>query len=178
MSLFTADRGHNYVLRPHGVSLISCARQTVTARAVVCAGSVAGEKIMRTISMSVAVAVVSCVLTSGIVFAEDREEVRVQATRLLSTKTKIVGQTSSGVPVVDMSLSYGVSTAGLDLASSAGAAELTRRVKDAAHAACREISRQYPEIASGDAECARSTADKAMVQVQQLIAVAQKSPGK
>lgn len=133
---------------------------------------------MRTISMSVAVAVASYVLASGISFADDREEIRVQATRLLSTKTKIVGQTSSGVPIVDMSLSYGVSTTGLDLASSTGAAELTKRVNDAAHAACKEISRQYPETSSSDAECAKSAADKAMVRVQQVIAAAQKSPGK
>jgi len=68
-------------------------------------------------------------------------EVTVQATRNVSTK--LVGSTSSGIPIKEVSLSYGVSTAGLDLATVAGAEELDKRINDAALAACKEVGRQY-----------------------------------
>jgi hypothetical protein len=47
---------------------------------------------------------------SGIAFAQSLEEVTVQGTRMVNTKT--AGRTATGIPIVDVSLSYGVSTAG------------------------------------------------------------------
>ena len=122
---------------------------------------------MRAIGMGVAAAAVA-VLASGTAFAQNVEAVNVQGKRVLTTKT--VRRTSSGIPVVEVSLSYSVSAAGVDPAASAGEAELARRVDVAAGAACREISRQYPDATPSDAECARQAAGKAMVKVRELAA--------
>jgi UrcA family protein len=85
--------------------------------------------------------------------------------------TKWVG-TSSGIPILDVSLSYGVSTAGLDLATKSGATALETRVKDAAAAACKEIGQKYPDATPNEAECAKSATAKAMVKVHELVAAA------
>lgn len=114
-------------------------------------------------------------LIHGAVDAQNLEEVTVQAKRIVK---KVVGRSSTGVPIEDISLSYGVSAAGLDLGSGAGASELERRVKDAATAACEEIGRQYPDATPSDRECARIAADQAMVKARELIAAAKKTPGK
>ena len=71
-----------------------------------------------------------------------------------------------------MSLAYGVSTAGLDLSSKAGALQLEKRVNDAARAACKELGRRYPDATPSDALCAKSASEKAMVRVRELEAAA------
>jgi len=109
---------------------------------------------------------------SGIAVAQGAEEVNVQTKRVVSTVT---GRTPNDVPVVDLSLSYGVKAADLDLASSAGTAQLARRVEAAALAACREISRQYPDARPGDSECARAAADEAMARLRARSGAAQKT---
>jgi UrcA family protein len=65
-----------------------------------------------------------------------------------------------------------VSTAGLDLSSSAGAAALQKRVADAAKAACKELARQYPDSSTTDADCVKNATDKAMVKVNEAVAAA------
>jgi UrcA family protein len=102
------------------------------------------------------------------------EEVTVTASRIL-TETP-AGSTTTGVPIVDISLSYGVSYAGLDLASHSGATELEKRVREAAQAACKEITRQRPlvHMTPDDATCAKVATDKAMPKVHELVAAAEK----
>jgi len=125
---------------------------------------------MRMIGMGVAIAAVASMLVSGIAIAQNVDEINVQGKRVLNTKT--VGRTSSGIPVMEVSVSYAVSAAGVDPASSAGAAELAQRVDVAAGAACKEISRQYPDATPSDAECGTEAAGKAMVKVRELAAAA------
>jgi UrcA family protein len=101
-------------------------------------------------------------------------EVSVQASRVTSTT---VGQTATGtpgVPINNVSLSYGVSTAGLDLSSQSGKQELQKLVNKAATAACKELGRQFPNSTTSDAECIKAATNKAMVQIQQLEAAATK----
>ena len=124
---------------------------------------------MRAIAIGVAVAAVASMLASGIAVAQSAEEINVQGKRVLTTKK--VGRTSSGIPIVELSLSYDVSTAGVDRASSVGAAELAQRVDVAARAACKEISRQYRDATPSDAECAKEAAGKAMVTVHEQVKV-------
>jgi len=116
-----------------------------------------------------AVGLLAAVSVTGIVIAQEMGEVTVQASRIVK---KTIGTTSSGIPIQDISLSYGVSTAGLDLTSSAGAAALQKRVGDAAKAACKELGRQYPDSTTSDADCIKAATDKAMVKVNALIAAA------
>jgi UrcA family protein len=108
---------------------------------------------------------------SGIVAAQNLDEITVQASRVLSTKA--VGRdAATGAPILDVSVSYGIRTDDLDLASHYGPIQLEKRVRDAAMAACKEISRQYPNSSPSDEVCAKTAADKAMVNVHQLVAVA------
>lgn len=130
---------------------------------------------MKTNLVKVIVATVASALIGSIAIAQNLEEVTVQGTRTLSAKT--VGHTASGVPIVDVSLTYGVSTAGLDLASHVGATELEKRVHGAAMAACKEISKQYPDATPSETDCAKAAAEKAMVRVHELEAAAAKKPG-
>jgi UrcA family protein len=120
-----------------------------------------------------AAGVAAALLASGIAIAQDVQEIKVQATRVMSTKS--AGRTTSGVPIIDITLSYGVSTAGLDLATNAGATALEGRVKDAAAAACKEIGQKHPDATPSDAECARRASAEAMVKVHELVAAAQKA---
>jgi UrcA family protein len=125
-----------------------------------------------------AVAVVASGFLCSIAAAQNADEVTVTASRVL-TETP-AGHTASGIPINDISLSYGVSYAGLDLASHSGATELEKRVHDAALAACKEISRQRPldHLTPDDAGCARTAADKAMPEVHERVAAAEKQRAK
>ncbi|HEV8017975.1 MAG TPA: UrcA family protein [Steroidobacteraceae bacterium] len=122
----------------------------------------------------VAIGLFAVTSVGTVVVADDMGEVTVQASRVVS---KVVGRTASGVPIEDVSLSYGVSAKDLDLSTHAGAMELQKRVADAANSACKELSRQYPGSSPSDADCAKASTAKAMVRVNELIAAAAKKPG-
>ncbi|HXW73519.1 MAG TPA: UrcA family protein [Steroidobacteraceae bacterium] len=98
-------------------------------------------------------------------FAQNTPEVTVTSTRAVE---KAAGRTASGIPIVDVSLTYGVSAAGLDLTSSSGRAELEKRVSDAALEACKELGKRYPGSQPTDTQCAKAATDKAMAQVHQM----------
>ena len=87
---------------------------------------------------------------------------------------KAPAATSTGVPIVDVSMSYGVSIADLNLASQYGPIALEKRVHDAAKAACEEIGRKYPQSTPSDEVCTKVATDKAMVKVNELVAEARK----
>jgi hypothetical protein len=55
--------------------------------------------------------------------------------------------------------------------------ELQKRVADAARAACKELSRQYPDSTPNDADCEKTATAKAMVHVNEMLAAAAKKPG-
>jgi len=120
--------------------------------------------------IKVAVGLLAAVSVTGVI-AQEMGEVTVQASRVVK---KTIGTTASGIPIQDISLSYGVSTAGIDLSTSAGAASLQKRVGDAAKAACKELGRQYPDSQTSDADCVKNATDKAMVKADALIAAAKK----
>jgi hypothetical protein len=131
---------------------------------------------MKTQQTSMMVAAAAAALLGSMAFGQAIEGVTVQGTRVISQTTKSVGP--FGVPLIDVSLSYGVSTVGLDLATHVGALELEKRVHDAAVAACREIGRQYPDATPDEQTCARSAADKAMTRVHELEDAAAKKAAK
>ncbi len=113
--------------------------------------------------MLIASAVLSIV--AGGALAQTTPEVTVTSTRAVE---KTVGRSASGIPIVDVSLSYGVSAKGLDLTSSNGRAEFEKRVSDAAMEACQELGKRYPGSTPTDAQCAKAATDKAMAQVRQV----------
>ena len=101
-------------------------------------------------------------------------EISVEAMRVTRTH---VGQTTTGtpgIPIENVSMAYGVSTAGLDLSSQSGKQELKERVQHAAMAACKELGRQFPDATPSDADCAKIATNKAMAQIEKLEATASK----
>lgn len=128
---------------------------------------------MNTILGRVVVGIATAMLASSVVIAQDVPEVTVQAKRLLTTK--VTERMEGGIPFQDITVAYGVRTSDLDLATHSGAMVLEQRVKDAAKLACKEISRQYPDATPGESECAKTAAEKAMPQVKQLVASAEKA---
>jgi len=129
---------------------------------------------MKNLKIGAAVGLLAVTAVSAFAVADDLPSVTVQASRIVNSKT--VGKTASGIPIVDISMSYGVSTAGLDLVSHAGVMELQKRVNDAASAACKELGRQYPDSTPNDDACTKAAVDKAMVKVNELVAAAAKKP--
>ncbi|HXN10623.1 MAG TPA: UrcA family protein [Steroidobacteraceae bacterium] len=123
--------------------------------------------------MGAAAALAACALFAGSAMAQQSEEITVTASRIAHPK---VVTAVPGTFMKDISLSYGVSTAGLDLTRTASEAELERRVNDAALAACKDIEKDYPmQSQPSVSECASNAAGKAMVQVHALIAAANKA---
>jgi UrcA family protein len=131
------------------------------------------SKAMKRILTIAGVGLFAIALVSSTAIAQKAEDVTVQASRVVNTKT--AGYTSSRVPITDVSLTYRVNLADLDLASSAGATQLEKRVNDAAQEACKELGRLYQNATPSDAECAKLARDKAMVDVRQVLAAARKT---
>jgi len=126
---------------------------------------------MRRIHFQLAAAATSA-LISTIVFSRSTQEITVVGTRAFTAKE--VGQAPTGVAVVKISLNYGVGVSDLDLASTTVAAELETRINNAAMAACKEITRQYPNAAPSGEVCAKTAAKKAMARAHELEAAAKK----
>jgi UrcA family protein len=133
---------------------------------------------MNKILLGIGIGVAASMSLGSIAVAQELREIVVTGKGVVAVKP--AGKTASGVPIVDMSISYGVSYAGLDLASAVGAAEIEKRVNDAAKEACKEIAAQHPnqEFTTSEAECAKAAAGKAMVKARALIAEAGKQPAK
>jgi hypothetical protein len=74
-------------------------------------------------------------------------EVTVESHRMVETT---VGKSTSGIPVVDVSMGYTVSSKGLDISSAIGARAFEARIKDAASAACQELGQRYPNSSTTD----------------------------
>lgn len=127
-------------------------------------------------TVGITVAAAAAVIVGNFCAAQNLDEITVQGTRVLNTKT--VGRTSSGVPIKDISLSYGVSYADLDLASHAGALELEKRVHGAAKAACDELGKQFPDSTPSGIDCIKMAVSKAMPAVQEMEAAAGKKSAK
>ncbi|HMK87901.1 MAG TPA: UrcA family protein [Steroidobacteraceae bacterium] len=98
--------------------------------------------------------------------AQDLKEVTVQAKRMLTTQ--IVGRTATGIPITQISMSYTVSLAGVDLSTQAGVQEIENRINDVALTACKDISSKYPTAEPSDAECAKIAAKKPLAQLHQM----------
>jgi UrcA family protein len=130
------------------------------------------------ILMGLGAGLAASISLGSIAATQDVQEIMVVGKRQVTENA--VGKTSSGVPIVDVSISYGVSYTDLDIASAAGAAELEKRVHTMAKEACKDISAQRPtrEFSTSEEECAKTASDKAMVKAHALIAEAGKKPAK
>jgi UrcA family protein len=104
---------------------------------------------------------------------EATEEIRIMAPG--EAERKIVGRTSIGAPIEVISLSRPVSYADLDLRRQADAAELEKRISDAAKATCKQLDATYPESSlyqsiPADQDCFKTATSKAMAMAKLVIA--------
>ena len=123
---------------------------------------------MRKLLQAQAIALLAAIAISGGAVGQETEEVTVRGPGIQSTE---VERSSMGVPVVMFTVSYKVSYEDLDLKTTEGMAELTKRVEDAAKQGCREIGLAYRTAQPSDWVCARHATKEAMDEVQQLVAV-------
>jgi UrcA family protein len=131
---------------------------------------------MKRMFVGIALGLLASVAFAGQASAQQIEGVNVEASRIVKER---IGTTADNLtPINSVSLSYKVSYADLDLATSAGAKALEERVKAASLAACKEITRLYPNASPDDSACAKKAATEAMVKVRELVAAAGGAPKK
>ncbi|HUL46926.1 MAG TPA: UrcA family protein [Steroidobacteraceae bacterium] len=132
---------------------------------------------MRTLTLTAATVLIPCAFI-GSLMAQTPPEVTVMSSRMTTSQTlEMPGPPSGGMPMMKISLSYNLSTAGFDLATPSGAQAFEKRIGEVAHAVCKEIGRQYPKSIPGDEECARDAAHRAMVQAHKLEKAAAQHSG-
>jgi len=130
---------------------------------------------MKTMLVQLGIGLLAAALTGGSVYAQEPEGVTVTGSRVAK---ETIGSSTIGAPIEQISLSYRVSYSDLDLTTSGGKAELDKRVRVAADAACKEVGRLYPDAKPGDAACVKAAVDAAMVQVRDVEAAAAKITAK
>ena len=82
----------------------------------------------------------------------------------------IVGKSSTGVPIKELSVRSSVSYADLDLTTEAGVATLKKRVEDAAKSNCKEIKVDVPVEGSTVEKCIKDALGGAAPQIDKAIA--------
>lgn len=122
---------------------------------------------MRKLLQAQAIALLAAVAISGSAVGQETEEVTVRGPGIQSAE---VERSSTGVPVVMFTVSYKVSYEDLDLTTTEGMAELTKRIEDAAKQGCREIGQAYRTAQPSDWLCARHASKAALDEVQQVVA--------
>lgn len=120
---------------------------------------------MRTLTLIAALAPCAFI---GSVMAQTTPEVVVTSSRMVTSETLQMPGPPGGWPMMKVSLSYNLSTAGFDLATPSGAQAFEKRIREVADAVCKEIGRQYPKSMPGDEGCARAAVQRAMVQAHKL----------
>jgi UrcA family protein len=133
------------------------------------------ESQMNTHTHHKAFALLTLAAICGITQANESDRIGIEASRIIS---RPAGRTSAGLPLEEVWLNERVSTAGLDLRTSAGLGEMEKRINTAAVYACHEIGQRYPLAEQSDAACARAAARPAIAKVREaaLLAREQMSP--
>ena len=126
--------------------------------------------VVRTMSVGLAMA-------SGLVFAQQQQEIVVESPRVQVTRAPY---NSGDIPIDVITVSHVVSYSNIDISTSSGAKVLEQRIKDAAKAACKEIDTLYPtrKPITGDLPCEKTATDAAMVRANAAIAATEKARNK
>lgn len=93
------------------------------------------------------------------------ETVTVEAARQVT-----VGQTSTGIPVSEVTVRSRVSYADLDLTTDAGVKTLKDRIRAAAASACKEMDIRVPAEGSSVENCTRDAVKSAMAEADKIVA--------
>jgi len=122
---------------------------------------------------SLALLAAGLLIASAAGAAEPLEVVTVEAAREAT-----VGQTSTGMPIREITIKSKVSYADLDLTSATGALDLEKRIRETATASCKEIKVDYPVAGSTDESCIKNAVDGAMVEARKAIDAKRKAAAK
>lgn len=128
---------------------------------------------MRRILQAKVIAALAAALVSGGALAQQLEGITVRAQLSHVDKVEVGRSTANGTPGTYLSVSHRVSSAGLDLATSEGIAEMENRVRAAAVHGCHEIGMQLASPRNAEPsewDCAKLATEEAMAQVRELVA--------
>jgi UrcA family protein len=120
---------------------------------------------------NVALILAASAFASAAVLAADPQPEAQVTIRAERPNVKVVGRTSSGVPIEEYQLSYRVTFGDLDIATPVGAQALKARVRTAAISLCKDLDQLYP-VADHDTSCATKAEEGAMSQVNTAITTA------
>ncbi len=115
-------------------------------------------------AMSLALAAAACLMASAGANAQSMEVVTVEAVREV-----IVGKSTIGAPIKEVTIRSRVSYADLDLTTEAGSNELTKRIKDTATSTCGEIKVDVPVAGWTEERCIKAAIDGAMGQAKTAV---------
>lgn len=113
----------------------------------------------------------AAMLSMSIAFAADElETITVTAGAMVKT---VVGHSTIGAPIEEVTLTHHVSFADLDIGTHTGAMALKRRVEETAHAACKQLDELYPKSGESRSTCVRHAIAGATEQINQAIEAAE-----
>ena len=102
-------------------------------------------------------------------------EVEVHAHR--GVQSQQIGRDRAGIPITEATMTLGVSVSDLDLSTGDGQKEARQRIFAAAHEACMDIAREFPEEVHAIQKCQRETARDAEPELKKLVLAASEKPG-
>lgn len=111
------------------------------------------------------IAAAGATLLSAGAYGQAMEVVTVEAVREI-----IVGKSTIGAPIKELSIRSRVTFADLDLTTAAGAAALQKRVEDTAKSTCKEIKVDIPAEGSSVEKCIKDALAGAQPQIDKAIA--------
>jgi len=117
------------------------------------------------------ITLVGCLVAGGVGMAQQPSDVLVVEAPHVERTTQ---PGPMGMKVPAMSIDYKVNYADLNLATHSGAVELEKRISDAAHKACDQLAKLYPETVQGDPPCVVAAIKNATAEAHKLIAAAEK----
>lgn len=116
--------------------------------------------------------VTAAMLSMSTAFAADQlETVSVTAGAMVKS---VVGRSTIGAPIEEVTLTHHVSFADLDIATHTGAVALKRRVEQTAHAACRQLEKLYPKSGESQKTCVRHAIADATRQIDRAVDAAER----
>jgi len=123
----------------------------------------------------VAIATIGCLALTGIAMAQVPETTVEAPYHRPASAAKPAPGAKEALP--EVSVDYKVHYADLDLSTHSGAAQLEKRIRDAATQACQQLATLYPASTEGVGKdsCVESATKKAMAEASTAIAAAEKS---
>ncbi len=122
-------------------------------------------------SLTCALAAIGIISASELALAQTQTAAEITITGERSSK--IVGRSTIGAPIEELTLSRKVSFSDLDLTSSAGASELEKRVNETAKDLCAELDKLRPLEPATGRDCVKKTSEPALAQAHAAITAAQ-----